>query len=129
MKLLLDTHTFLWMLEDNKQLSQVARELLRDFNNELFLSIVSPWEMAIKIRTEKFDPPKEPLDQFIQRQLNITSISLIDIELRHVQLISTLPLHHRDPFDRMLIAQSMAEGLPIISADTAFDAYGVTRLW
>jgi PIN domain nuclease of toxin-antitoxin system len=129
MKLLLDTHTFLWMLEDNKQLSKQARELLRDLNNDLFLSIISPWEMAIKIRTEKFEPPKEPLDQFIQQQLNITAINLIDISLRHIQLISTLPLHHRDPFDRMLIAQSVIENMPIISADTAFDAYGITRLW
>ena len=129
MKLLLDTHVFLWMLEDNRQLTKSARELLRDMNNDLFLSIVSPWEMAIKIRAEKFEPPQEPLDQFIHRQLQLTATNLLDIDLSHIEIISKLPLHHRDPFDRMLIAQSMTEGIPIISADTAFDDYGVVRLW
>jgi PIN domain nuclease of toxin-antitoxin system len=129
MKLLLDTHVFLWMLENNQQLSEYGRSLLQNIDNELFLSLVSPWEMAIKIRTGKFEPPKEPLDQFIHRQLQLTSVDLLDIDLKHIQIVSTLPLHHRDPFDRMIIAQSISESLPIVSADTAFDAYGITRLW
>ena len=129
MKFLLDTHTFLWMLKDDPALSSVAHELLRDMNNDLFLSIVSPWEVGIKISSGKFDPPKTPLDQFFRTQLNLTAIELLDIDLRHIEIISKLPRHHRDPFDRMLVAQSIAEGLPIISADTVFDAYGITRLW
>jgi len=129
MLLLLDTHTFLWMIDDSTLLSNHARELLRDMNNRLFLSIVSPWEIGIKIASGKFTPPEEPLDQFFKTQLNLTSIDLLRIELDHIQIVSSLPNHHRDPFDRMLIAQSIAEGLPIISADTAFDVYGVTRLW
>ena len=129
MKYLLDIHTFLWMINDDPALSKLAREILRDTNNDLFLSIASAWEVGIKIGSGKLVAPKEPLDQFFRTQLNRTAIDLLDVNLTHIELITRLPRHHRDPFDRMLIAQSIAEGLPIISADSAFDPYGVTRLW
>ncbi len=129
MRLLLDTHTFLWLINDDPALSAKAYDLISDVENKLFLSIASPWEMAIKIRTGKFEPPAEPLDQFISRHLYLAEVNLLDIELKHIDITSNLPLHHRDPFDRMLIAQCIGNGLPIISADTAFDAYGITRLW
>ncbi|MCA0457691.1 MAG: type II toxin-antitoxin system VapC family toxin [Chloroflexi bacterium] len=129
MRFLLDTHTFLWLINDEQALSTKALQLVSDADNKLFLSIASPWEMAIKIRTGKFTPPKDPLNHFIRRNLQLAEVELLDINLEHVTTLTTLPLHHRDPFDRMLIAQSIVDNLPIISADAAFDAYGITRLW
>src|SRR4051812_41097996 len=104
MKFLLDTHTFLWMLKNDPALSKPARELLRDMNNELYLSIASPWEVGIKIGSGKFIPPNEPLDQFFREQLALTAINLLQIDFAHIEMISKLPRHHKDPFDRMLIA-------------------------
>ena len=128
MRLLLDTHTFLWFIEDSPQLSAPAKALIEDSTNDVFLSMASVWEMAIKIGLGKLSI-SGPFDAYIPEQLRLNNIGLLDIAFTHVAEIIALPLHHRDPFDRLIIAQAHVEGIPIVGADTAFDAYPVTRLW
>jgi PIN domain nuclease of toxin-antitoxin system len=127
MKLLLDTHTFLWFIEDSPKLSAEAKGLLES-EADLLLSIASIWEMAIKINIGKLSLPP-PFDEFISDQLSRNTIELFPIRLAHLGLLSTLPFHHRDPFDRLLIAQAITEQYPIVSIDDKFDAYSVRRLW
>ncbi len=102
--------------------------LIAEPTNEVFLSIASVWEMVIKVSMGKLDL-SQPFDLFIPNQLLLNNINLLDISISHTLRVATLPFHHRDPFDRLLIAQSLVEGLPIISMDSIIDAYGVTRLW
>ena len=128
MRLLLDTHIFLWALMDDPKLSNPAREAFLDPANDLLLSVASTWELAIKVSLGKLDMPK-PLGRFLRQQLERNTISLLPIELNHAVRVATLPFHHRDPFDRLLVAQSLEEHLPILSADTALDGYEVQRLW
>jgi PIN domain nuclease of toxin-antitoxin system len=126
--LLLDTHAFLWFLNNDPQLSAAAKSLIEDPNNRKFVSIATCWEIAIKVGLRKLDLG-EPATTFLPRELAANHFDLLGIELRHATFIETLPLHHRDPFDRLLIAQSMIEAIPVISVDAAFDAYGASRLW
>ena len=128
MPLLLDTHTFLWFTRASPELSGKARDLIEDTETNLFLSIASPWETSIKVSTGKLVLGR-PVDVFYEDRMQRSSIALLPITLAHIARVSTLPFHHRDPFDRMLIAQSLTDNIPIISADAAFDAYGVERLW
>lgn len=128
MNLILDTHSFIWFVEDNPSLSSHARILIEEPTNDVFLSIASLWEMAIKISLSKLDL-SQPFDLFIPNQLLLNDITLLDITVSHTLRVATLPFHHRDPFDRLLIAQSQVEGMPVISIDSIFDAYGMTRLW
>ncbi len=127
MKLLLDTHTFLWFIDDSPQLSQKGETLL-EADNELLLSIASLWEIAIKLRLSKLTVAM-PVEVLMTQQLTQNDIALLPITVAPLMIVSTLPLHHRDPFDRLLIAQAMVEQMPIVSADPAFDAYPVQRLW
>jgi PIN domain nuclease of toxin-antitoxin system len=126
--LLLDTHSFIWFVEDNPSLSSHARILIEEPTNDVFLSIASLWEMAIKISLSKLDL-SQPFDLFIPNQLLLNDITLLDITVSHTVRVATLPFHHRDPFDRLLVAQSQIEGMPVLSIDSIFDTYGVTRLW
>ncbi len=128
MRILLDTHTFLWAVLEDEKLSAEARRLWLDEGNELLLSAASVWEIGIKVRLGSLTI-QGGLDEFVSRQLNVDKLSLIPISVKHAACVSTLPLHHRDPFDRMLIAQSIVEGVPVLSADLKFDAYGVERRW
>jgi len=128
MKLLLDTHAFLWFIMGSPNLIASARALIEDVASERFLSAASIWEMAIKLSTGKLTM-SAPFDDLIPRQLDVNSIKLLGIEVGHAAVVSTLPFHHRDPFDRLLVAQAIVEGMPIVSVDTAFDVYGVKRLW
>lgn len=128
MEVLLDTHTFLWFSRASPELSERARGLIEDTKNDLFLSIVSPWETGIKISTGKLVLGR-PIDVVFEDRMKRSGITMLSITLAHIARVSALPFHHRDPFDRMLIAQSLVEGIPIISADAIFDAYGVTRFW
>ena len=128
MKLLLDTHSFIWFVEGNPALSSHARTLIEEPTNEVFLSMASVWEMAIKVSLGKIRL-SQPFDLFIPYQLLLNDIILLDVAVRHTLLVATLPFHHRDPFDRLLIAQILVEGWPLISADSIFDTYGVNRLW
>jgi PIN domain nuclease of toxin-antitoxin system len=128
MRLLLDTHTFLWFIEGQSLLSMPGRQAIEDVTNERLLSIASIWEIAIKISIGKLTL-RDPLVSIFPQQLYDNDIALLDITVAHVMGITTLPLHHRDPFDRLLIAQAMTENLSILSADSAFDGYAVNRLW
>jgi PIN domain nuclease of toxin-antitoxin system len=128
MKLLLDTHTFLWFIMGSPHLSADARTLIEDITNEKFFSVASLWEIAIKVSIGKLSLAA-PLEVLIPQQLGLNGIELLNIKTDHAAMVATLPFHHRDPFDRLLIAQAMVEKMNVIGIDTAFDAYPVTRLW
>ena len=128
MQLLLDMHTFLWYIFGSVQLSPTAQGLLQDPANDKFLSIASPWEVGIKVSTGKLALSR-PLEAYFTEQMGLNSVQMLPITLAHVAAVSTLPFHHRDPFDRLIIAQSLTENIPIVSADAAFNAYGIVRLW
>lgn len=128
MRLLLDTHALLWFLADDAQLSRRARDLIEDAANEVFVSVASLWEMSIKISLGKLQL-SQSFDTFIPEQLALNNIELLGITIAHTADILLLPFHHRDPFDRLLIAQSRVEQMALVSVDSAFDAYGVNRLW
>ena len=125
MKLLLDTHTFLWFVNDNPKLSDHLKDLIEDINNVSYLSMASLWEMSIKFNLGKLtlDPNYE---EFVEREVTTSTIQLLNIELSHLRINATIPFHHRDPFDRLIIAQSMAEDIPIVTVDSAFDKYEVS---
>jgi PIN domain nuclease of toxin-antitoxin system len=128
MMLLLDTHTFIWYVTDNSRLSNQVLQLINDQDNQILISIVSLWEIAIKQSLGKLSF-NQKFEIFITQQLSLNDFTLLDIKVSHLAQVSTLPLHHRDPFDRLLIAQSIVENIPVLSADTIFDAYPIQRLW
>ena len=128
MNLLFDTHTFLWFTAGDSNLSQTARAAIEDENNNLYLSVASIWEIAIKVSIEKLEL-SEPFEVLIPDMLAENEIELLDISVNHAALITTMPFHHRDPFDRLIAAQAKTEQLTLVSADTIFDTYGVNRLW
>ena len=128
MSYLLDTHAFLWFINDDKLLSAGAKTLIETTDETIYLSIASLWEMAIKISLGRLNMPL-PFAAFISDQLHNNYITVLNISIEHLDLLTTLPFHHRDPFDRLLIAQSLSETLPIICDDTVFDKYGVQRYW
>ena len=127
-RLLLDTHAFLWWVDDAPELSGAARHAIADVKNECFLSVASCWEMAIKASLGKLSLAKN-VERFVTEQLAANDFALMSIDLRHAAKVEKLPYHHRDPFDRLLIAQAMTEKLTIVSADGAFRDYGVKVLW
>lgn len=128
MRLLLDTHTFIWFFTGNLKISNQVRVLIENEDNEKLLSTASIWEMAIKHSIGKLSFTL-PFEVFIRQQLSLNDFNLLNINLDHITVVATLPLHHRDPFDRLLIAQAMVEKIPILSADSAFDAYPIQWLW
>jgi len=128
MKILIDTCSFLWFIENSPKLSPLALNLIEDGNNEVLLSIVSVWEIAIKSSIGKLSIP-HPFDKFIETQLKINNIELLNISLEEVYFVANLPFHHKDPFDRLIISQAIVGMLPIVSADLVFDSYPVNRLW
>ena len=109
-------------------LSRTARTLIEDPSNERLLSIASPWEMAIKLGTGKLKLT-EPLDQFLTDQLSLNLIGLLPITVAHVAMLVKLPLHHRDPFDRLIVGQAMVEHLEVLSIDSELDQYSISRRW
>ena len=128
MKLLLDTHSFLWFIGGSPRLGANARTLIEDPSNDVLLSVASLWKMAIKISLHKLTLAQS-FETFIPQQLSLNRIELLDVTIRQAAILTTLPFHHRDPFDRLLIAQAQAEDMPIVSGDAAFDACTITRLW
>jgi len=128
MRPLLDTHTFIWFFTGNTKISNQARALIENQDNEKLLSTASVWEIAIKQSTGKLSF-HVPFEVFIKQQLSLNDFNLLNINLDHLAVVATLPFHHRDPFDRLLIAQSIVEKIPILSVDSAFDAYPIERLW
>ncbi len=128
MRLLLDTHTFIWFVYNAQELPDKTRELLEDESTELNLSLVSVWEMAIKVSIGKLQLAEKVTD-LVTNQMTKDEIEILSITLPHLDLIETLPFHHKDPFDRLLVAQSQVENIALVSADVAFDPYDVNRIW
>lgn len=128
MKLLLDTHTFIWWDSDPTQLSERVLDICRDSNNTLLLSIATVWEIQIKSQLGKLKL-KLPLTELIENQQRINGFQLLSIDLNHVLELEELPLHHKDPFDRLLIAQSNIEEAILLSKDSVFSAYSVQTIW
>jgi len=128
MSLLLDTHALLWFLLDDPRLSATARDAIADHPEPVLVSPASLWEIAIKISLGKYELPM-PYTDFWDQQLTVNDLQLLPIILAHTARVASLPFHHRDPFDRMLIAQALEEGIRVVSSDVAFDAYRVTRIW
>jgi len=127
MDLLLDTHTLIWFFEGDTQLSEKAKNLIQDPENQNYLSAASIWEMTIKQSLGKLKLSK-PVAEILTHILN-NGVELIDITAEHALKVGELPYHHRDPFDRILIAQSIYLNIPIISKDLRFDDYLENRLW
>ena len=124
MKILLDTHIFIWWDSEPKLLSDRARNLCEDSNNILILSVVSVWEMQIKRQLGKLSL-RIPLEQIIEGQQQRNSIEILPVNLDHVLSLDKLPIIHKDPFDRLLIAQARAEDIQILTSDAVFAKYGV----
>lgn len=123
MRLLLDTHTLLWTLVEPTRLSAQATAAIAAAESEVFVSIVSPWEMAIAKARGRMNPPDD-----LATRLTQSRFELVPIQLRHLRAIESMPQHHRDPFDRMLIAQSQVDGLTLVSADRKMRQYPVSLL-
>ncbi len=128
MRDLLDAHTLLWSQDDIGRLPSSAAAALTDPAHDRLLSIVTVWEIGIKVSLGKL-PLSKPFRSWIDTAIADLVLTLLPITVDHVERLAALPFHHRDPFDRLLIAQSQAEGIPLISCDALFDAYGVQRIW
>lgn len=128
MKLLLDTHTLLWFIAGSASLSAAARRAIEDAANEKFVSIVSIWETAIKVSIGKMSLSAS-FDVLFPHQLKINGFELLSVKIEHTSVVTSLPFRHRDPFDRLLIAQAIEEKMTLVSADEIFDDYGINRLW
>jgi len=128
MRVLLDTHVFLWWVADASELTRKARQTIANPSSECLLSLASCWEMAIKLSIGKLRL-KSSIERFIPEQMAANRIELLGIDFRHIVRVASLPPHHRDPFDRLLAAQAIDEKLPIVSADRVLSRYGVRRIW
>lgn len=127
MRLLLDTHTLLWYVSGQRELGSDAQDAIRDATNKAMVSMASFWEIAIKQSLGKLE--LHPNVDALVAKCEYAKIDLLPISVTHVKRLVTLPHHHRDPFDRMLVAQAMEEQFRIVSCDSALDAYGIQRIW
>ena len=128
MKLLLDTHAFLWWVGASRELSRKARSAVGSGRNECFVSMVSAWEIAIKVSLGSLRV-EAALDRFLPEQLAANGFQPLPVDLKHAARVAALPFHHRDPFDRLLVAQALEEELAVVTADPVFARYGVKRVW
>ena len=128
MRLLIDTHTLFWSVEEPAKVSATAMVAIRPLTNDVLLSAATIWELAIKVGQGKI-ALSLPYRQWIERAIVDLKLMILPVTVEYADRQSTLPLHHKDPFDRLMIAQALVEGIPIVSVDAAFDAYGVTRIW
>lgn len=128
MNLLLDTQALLWFVLDDNRLSKKARESILPTDALVFVSPASLWEIAIKISLGKYALPA-PFADLWEQQMLFNDLMLLPISLTHAARVADLPFHHRDPYDRLIIAQSQVEGVPVVSSDELFDRYGVERVW
>jgi PIN domain nuclease of toxin-antitoxin system len=127
MDYIIDTQAFIWYATGDERLSLKARDIIE--SNEIrYISIASIWEMAIKSSAGKLNFESQ-FEIFIQNQLDINEYAVLEIERKHIFHLLALPFHHRDPFDRMLIAQSLSENISVVSIDAVFDLYSVSRIW
>jgi PIN domain nuclease of toxin-antitoxin system len=127
-KILIDTQAFLWWNEDNPKLSRRAARLMANPANELMMSVVSAWEIAIKWRLRKLRLPDAP-SIYLPQRLDHYKIGVLPVTLEHVLATEALPSHHRDPFDRLLVAQSTVEKIPIVTVDPRIRQYGIEVVW
>ena len=128
MKLLLDTHALIWFAEDDEHLSTPARQALEDHANELFCSVASIWEIGIKASLGKLKLGAA-LDRTFRRRLEENGFGILPVEYAHAAHVLSLPWYHRDPFDRLLVAQAALEQMALVSHDNLLDAYGINRVW
>jgi PIN domain nuclease of toxin-antitoxin system len=128
MSLLLDTCTALWFLSNHPKLTAVARAAIEDPANVRWFSPISLFEIAIKVRIGKL-LLQRPYATMFPSELAAADIHLLPLESDHIESLTTLPLHHRDPFDRLIAATALVEGLKMVSSDPLFDLYGLTRIW
>lgn len=128
MRLLLDTHALIWFYVNDPQLSAAARLLIEDGVNTKYVSPASYWELAIKVGLGKYTLT-ESYEDFIQHAIFDNGFLILPIEPRHTAALVTLPPHHKDPFDRLIVAQATVEAMAVVSADSALDPYPMTRLW
>lgn len=129
MNYLLDTSTFLWYVSAHTELSHQAKTIIGDPGKNVFLSLVSIWELAIKFRIGKLELTPAPLSAWLDKHLAANSFRLLEIKMSHLVRYAELPPLHRDPFDGLLVAQSLAENIPVITSDAAFDQYPIERIW
>ena len=127
MRVLLDTHAFLWFMAGDVKLSRKARNLMSDKNTELVLSSASVWEMAIKASLGRLTLPL-PVKDYIAAKVR-SGMVILPINWRHAAAVQNLSWHHRDPFDRLIIAQAQLEELPLITADKVFSKYDISVIW
>ena len=128
MRLLLDTHAFLWFVRYDPKLSESAMEAIAAPENDVLLSPASYWELAIKVQLGKYHLSM-PFGEFVTKAIEQYELEILPIQPRHAAVVADLSSHHRDPFDRLIIAQAIVEQTAVVSADQAFDAYPITRLW
>jgi PIN domain nuclease of toxin-antitoxin system len=126
--MLLDTHALLWFVLNDPRLTATARAAIVDPANDVLVSPATYWEIAIKISTQKYSI-SEPYETFMNRAIQGNNLEILPIEPRHTAPLTTLPYHHRDPFDWFLIAQAIVEGVPVVGADSVFDLYPIQRMW
>jgi len=127
MKLLLDTHTIIWYILDDPRLPEHIRRIIKDDSSDVHVSVVSLWEISIKSRLGKLDLNRSLVDT--ARFLRKSGFLFLKVDLDHVFRLDTLERHHKDPFDRMLIAQALAGNFALVGCDDVFDLYGVRRMW
>ena len=128
MRVLIDTHVFLWWVEGDRALPAKARRVIADQENECLVSLVSMWELAVKANLGKLRLAL-PVQRYVVEHLANNAFGLLDIRIAHVGLVETLTRHHGDPFERLLIAQALVEDLPVVTADPIFRKYGIKRIW
>lgn len=128
MNILIDTQAIIWFAENNNQLSKTARAAIEDIENTCYISMASFWEMSIKINLGKLTVNGLTLSEFMD-EVAENDFKTLDIQRPHILENERLPLYHRDPFDRLIIAQAIADNMTIVSSDDAFDAYPITRIW
>ena len=128
MKALLDTHAFLWWISDDHKLSERAREIISEGRNELYFSAASGWEISIEAGLGRLEVP-EDLEPFMADQLSRNAFQVLPIYLRHALYVRSLPDHHRDPFDRVLVSQAILEEMPLLSADPQISRYAAEVVW
>jgi PIN domain nuclease of toxin-antitoxin system len=128
MKYLLDTHALIWFFSGSPKLSEKVRILMENEEQTKLISLATVWEMAIKQSKGKLTLAV-PLEQYIQDKLTLEDYEILPITLKQLAKITTLPFHHNDPFDRLLIAQAITEQIPLVSKDTAFEPYEIEVIW
>jgi PIN domain nuclease of toxin-antitoxin system len=128
MKLLLDTHVLLWWHDQPARLTETAYDAINDLGNDVFISVVNGWEIQIKAQLGKLTLPK-PLHVILQEEQVTNGFKLLPVTIAHVYTLDSFPLHHRDPFDRLLIAQAHQEGLTLVTHDPKLSPYSVSLLW